>query len=116
MFCLYTTTTVLYISSTQAPLVSRIDPGFMTITNKTCLTDLVVHFSIATSAPVVEVQRELVSLLTFAPASLAKIPHYGYWRDYSTLVIVFRECAQWERTKKPLYVVFFGSEGTELHF
>ena len=75
---------------------------------------MVVVFAMDTNAPVVEVQQELDTLVTFAPASLAKTQHYGYWRDYRTLVIVFRECVKWEReqySKKPLYVVFYGQEG-----
>ena len=80
---------------------------------------MVVVFNTDTNAPVVEIQQELNSLLTFAPASLAKMPHYGYWSDYKTLVVVFRECVRWEReegeveghSKKPLYVVFYGQEG-----
>ena len=77
---------------------------------------MTVLFNTDTSAPPVEIQQELDSLLTFAPASLAKTPHYGYWADYRTLVIVFRECARWEEegeghSKKPLYVIFYGEEG-----
>ena len=77
-----------------------------------CLFQMVVQFNTDTSVPVVEIQEGLDSLLTFAPASLAKTPHHGYWRDYRTLVILFTECAQWERDeRKPLYLVFYGSEG-----
>lgn len=82
-----------------------------------CLSEMVVVFNTDTNAPTVEVQQELDSLLTFAPASLAKTHHHGYWRDYRTLVIVFRECVKWDReqhSKKPLYVVFYGQEGTVL--
>ena len=76
-----------------------------------CLFQMVVQFNTDTSVPVVEIQEGLDSLLTFAPASLAKTPHRGYWRDYRTLVILFTECAQWERDeRKPLYLVFYGSE------
>ncbi|CAI8001204.1 hypothetical protein GBAR_LOCUS3134 [Geodia barretti] len=78
-----------------------------------CLFQMVVQFNTDTSVPVVEIQEGLDSLLTFAPASLAKTPHRGYWRDYRTLVILFTECAQWERDeRKPLYLVFYGSEGS----
>jgi hypothetical protein len=94
-----------------APQVLSIMSSFI---NSSCLSEMVVVFAMDTNAPVVEVQQELDTLVTFAPASLAKTQHYGYWRDYRTLVIVFRECVKWEReqySKKPLYVVFYGQEG-----
>ena len=70
-------------------------------------------FNTDCNAPVVEVQKELDSLLTFVPSSLAKTPHYGYWMDYQTLVVVFRECVKMtdEHSKKPLYVVFYDQGG-----
>jgi cysteine-rich repeat protein len=78
-----------------------------------CLFQMVVQFNTDTSVPVVEIQEGLDSLLTFAPASLAKTPHRGYWRDYKTLVVLFTECVPWERDeRKPLYLVFYGSEGS----
>lgn len=98
----------------QAPKVDGLQPYFVERANKTCLLQLVVHFNTDTNIPVVGVQREMNSLMTFAPASLAKTPHSGYWKDYRTLIIVFEECIPWEREqsrRRPLYVVFYDPKG-----
>ena len=110
--------TLNHICLSQAPQVLGISPVFTESSSGVCLTQMVVKFNTDTNVPVVEIEHKLDSLLTFSPASLASTPHRGYWRDYKTLVIVFRECVQWEREeeqRKPLYVVFYGSEGTYPH-
>ena len=99
----------------QAPQILEVISSFIQTGNDSCLSEFIVVLNTDTNAPVVEVQKELDSLLTFAPASLANTPHYGYWSDYKTLVIVFRECVRWEarqNSKNPIYVVFYGKEGT----
>ena len=104
----------LFSDIPQAPQVVGAE-GEFTVTSgdgTPCLFQMVLQFNTDTSAPMVEIQKGLDSLLTFAPASLAKTPHRGYWRDYKTLVIQFKECVQWNRDeRKPLYVVFYGSGG-----
>ena len=109
------TSSILYL---QAPKTLKILPIFNFTNGYQCLTKLVVKFNTDTNTPVVEVQRELDLLLTFAPASLAKTPHHGYWSNHSTLVIVFSECAVLEITnqdnRRPLYIVFKDQEGALL--
>lgn len=95
-----------------------VEPTITLTDNTSCLSLITIRFNANTSAPLVEIQPALDSLLTFGPVSVAKTLHYGYWVDYQTLVVVFRECVPWkemnteeERMKKPLYVMFDSEEG-----
>lgn len=105
----------VHLSLLQAPQVHETKPHFIQSEQGSCLSTVVVTFNTDCNVPVVEVQQELDTLLTFAPSLVAKTPHYGYWRDYQTLVVVFRECVRWNETdthsKKPLYVVFYDQGG-----
>ena len=97
----------------QAPQLTGV---YGSLTPDLCLLNVTLVFNADTSAPVVEIQRDLHFLLYFDPPQLNWEAHRGLWLDYQTLVIVFDDCIVWEGAmtngrERPMFVAFEAQRG-----